>query len=249
VLKQETIDALPGFRKRMDWFLVNRPDLLKYITVRRRNGDPKSALCLLAIPSEERLRKCLAYMLDENEFLSDFGIRSLSKAHEEKPFVFDHHGQRNEVATPPARPPPTCSAATPTGAGPSGFPPTSSSSRRSNAMHYFYGDTFKVEYPTGSGNLATLHEIAIDLCDRLISLMLPDVRTATAPVSATPAATPTPPTGRTSCSFTNTSTPKPAKASVPPTKPAGPPSSSASSASEARNPVLQARQYMECGGM
>ena len=85
VLKQNTIDALPGFRKRMDWFLVNRPDLLKYITVRRVNGDKNPGRCLLAIPSEARLRKSLAYMLDPDEFLSDFGIRSLSKAHGEKP--------------------------------------------------------------------------------------------------------------------------------------------------------------------
>jgi hypothetical protein len=97
VLKQRTIDAQPNFWKRMDWFLVNRPDLLKYITVRRATGK-NPGRCLLAIPSETRLRRSLQYMLDEKEFLSSFGIHSLSKAHDEPPFTFFHEGQKHEVA-------------------------------------------------------------------------------------------------------------------------------------------------------
>src|SRR5690606_12543513 len=98
VLKQTTIESLPGFRQRMDWFLSSRPELLKYISVRRNTGDKKSALCLLAIPSEVQLRKTLERMLDPEEFLSDFGIRSLSKAHGKEPFVFEHGGKTNEVS-------------------------------------------------------------------------------------------------------------------------------------------------------
>jgi hypothetical protein len=174
VLKQSTIDALPGFRKRMDWFLVNRPDLLKYITVRRVGTDKHPGRCLLAIPSEERLRQCLAYMLDPNEFLSDFGIRSLSKAHHSTPFVFEHHGQRHEVPYTPGEATTDMFGGNSNWRGPIWFPTNFLILEALERYHYFYGDEFQIEYPTGSGNMANLREVAIDICDRLISLLLPD---------------------------------------------------------------------------
>ena len=174
VLKQKTIDALPSFKKRMDWFLVNRPDILKYIVVRRVTGDKNPGRCLLAIPSEARLRKSLAYMLDPKEFLSNFGIRSLSKAHGAKPFVFVHEGQRHEVPYTPGEATTDMFGGNSNWRGPVWFPINFLIIEALERYDYFYGDTFKVEYPTGSGNLATLREIAIDLCDRLISLFLPD---------------------------------------------------------------------------
>ncbi len=174
VLKQETIDALPGFRKRMDWFLVNRPDLLKYIDVRRVDGDKKAGRCLLAIPSEKRLRKCLAYMFDPNEFLSDYGIRSLSKAHEEQPFVFDHLGIRNEVAYTPGESTTDMFGGNSNWRGPIWFPTNFLIIEALERYAHFYGENFKIEYPTGSGNEVTLHEVCLDLCDRLIKLFTPD---------------------------------------------------------------------------
>jgi hypothetical protein len=174
VLKQKTIDQLPGFRKRMDWFLVNRPDLLKYVTVRRAHGSKNPGRCLLAIPSESRLRKCLRYMLDSEEFLSNFGIRSLSKAHGEKPFVFDHGGQRHEVPYTPGEATTDMFGGNSNWRGPIWFPTNFLIIEALERYYYFYGDSFTIEYPTGSGKTATLREIAIDLCDRLISLFLPD---------------------------------------------------------------------------
>ena len=174
VLKQKTIDALPSFRRRMDWFLTNRPDLLKYITVRRVTGDKNPGRCLLAIPSEARLRKCLTYMLDPNEFLSNFGIRSLSKAHGEKPFVFEHEHQRHEVPYTPGEATTDMFGGNSNWRGPIWFPINFLIIEALERYDYFYGDTFKIEYPTGSGHLATLREVAIDLCDRLISLFLPN---------------------------------------------------------------------------
>ncbi len=174
VLKQETIDALPGFRKRMDWFLVNRPDLLKYITVRRIEKDKKSGRCLLAIPSAERLRECLAYMLDPKEFLSEFGIRSLSKAHATKPFVFEHHGMRNEVRYSPGEATTDMFGGNSNWRGPIWFPTNFLIIEALERYAHFYGSDFKVEYPTGSGHLATLDEITLDLCNRLINLLMPD---------------------------------------------------------------------------
>ncbi len=174
VLKQKTIDRLPGFRKRMDWFLVNRPDLLKYVSARRVPGRKNSGRCLLAIPSETRLRKCLAYMLDPEEFLSDFGIRSLSKAHDETPFVFEHGGQRHEVPYTPGEATTDMFGGNSNWRGPIWFPTNFLIIEALERYYFFYGDSFTIEYPTGSGNSATLREIAIDLCDRLISLFTPD---------------------------------------------------------------------------
>jgi Glycosyl hydrolase family 63 C-terminal domain len=174
VLKQKTIEALPSFRKRMDWFLVNRPDLLKYITVRRVPGDKNPGRCLLAIPSEARLRKSLAYMLDPKEFLSNFGIRSLSKAHAEKPFVFEHEGTRHEVPYTPGEATTDMFGGNSNWRGPIWFPINFLIIEALERYDYFYGSSFKIEYPTGSGNLATLREVAIDLCDRLISLFIPN---------------------------------------------------------------------------
>jgi len=173
VLKQKTIDALPGFRKRMEWFLVNRPDLLKYISTRRVPGSNNPGRCLLAIPSEQRLRKCLSYMLDSTEFLSDFGVRSLSKAHGENPFVFEHHGERNEVSYTPGESTSDMFGGNSNWRGPIWFPTNFILIEALERYHYFYGETFRIEYPTGSGNMRNLRQVAADLCERLLSLLMP----------------------------------------------------------------------------
>ena len=174
VLKKETIDALPGFRKRMDWFLVNRPDLLKYISVRRTAGHKNPARCLLAIPTDDRLRRIFTRLFDPEEFLSDYGIRSLSKVHEEKPFVFTHGGQTNDVRYTPGEANTDMFGGNSNWRGPIWFPTNFMIIEALERYYYFYGDDLKFEYPTGSGEMRTLREIAIDLCDRLISLFLPD---------------------------------------------------------------------------
>jgi hypothetical protein len=170
VLKQKTIDALPGFRKRMDWFLVNKPGLLKYITASRIPGQKNSGRVLLAIPSKQRLLKSLAYMLDPKEFLSNFGIRSLSKAHEENPFVFHHAGATHQVQYTPGEATTDMFGGNSNWRGPIWFPTNFILIEALERYYYFYGDSFKIEYPTGSGKECTLREIAIDICDRLISL-------------------------------------------------------------------------------
>ncbi len=177
VLKQKTIDALPNFRKRVDWLLLNRPDLLKYVTIRREDRDEKSpGRCLLAIPDQERLRRCLTYLLDPDEFLSDYGIRSLSKAHEEKPFVFAHGGMRNSVAYTPGESDTDMFGGNSNWRGPIWFPVNYLIIEALERYHYHYGDSFKIEYPTGSGKECDLGEIADDLGRRLTRLFLPDER-------------------------------------------------------------------------
>ena len=174
VLTQTTIESLPGFRKRMDWFLSSRPDLLKYISVRRHTDDKKSTLCLLAIPSQDQLRKTLSRMFDPGEFLSDFGIRSLSKAHGKEPFVFKHGGETHEVPYTPGEAKTDMFGGNSNWRGPIWFPTNYLIIEALERYHHFYGDAFKIEYPTGSGHQLTLREIAIDLCDRLISLFCPN---------------------------------------------------------------------------
>lgn len=174
VLKQKTIDALPGFRKRLDWFLSHRPDLLKYIRVRRASGSKNPGRCLLALPNEDRLRKTLERMFSEEEFLSPYGIRSMSKIHEKHPFVFEHGGNRNEVRYTPGESNTDMFGGNSNWRGPIWFPTNFLIIEALERYHYFYGDSFTVEYPTGSGNMKTLIEVAIDLCDRLISLFVPD---------------------------------------------------------------------------
>ncbi len=173
VLKQETIDALPGFRKRMDWFLVNRPDLLKYVTVRRVEKDAKASRVLLAIPSKARLEKCLSYLVDPDEFLSEFGIRSLSKAHKKAPFVFEHGDQRHEVCYSPGESTTDMFGGNSNWRGPIWFPINFLIIEALERYHHFYGEELKIEYPTGSGQMATLDKVTEDLSDRLIGLLMP----------------------------------------------------------------------------
>lgn len=174
VLKQKTIDALPDFRKRLDWFLINRPDLLKYIRVRRAQGAKNPGRCLLALPTEQRLRKTLTRMLAENEFLSPFGIRSMSKIHESQPFVFEHGGNRNEVRYTPGESNTDMFGGNSNWRGPIWFPTNFLIIEALERYHYFYGDSFTMEYPTGSGQMKNLIEVAVDLCDRLIALFVPN---------------------------------------------------------------------------
>ena len=113
-------------------------------------------------------------MLDEKEFLSSFGIRSLSKAHHATPFTFLHEGKKHEVAYAPGEATTDMFGGNSNWRGPIWFPINFLIIEALERYAYFYGDTFTIEYPTGSGKTANLREIALDLCDRLVSLLMPD---------------------------------------------------------------------------
>jgi hypothetical protein len=112
-------------------------------------------------------------MFHPNEFLSPFGIRSMSKAHDKEPFVFEHGGMRNEVRYTPGESNTDMFGGNSNWRGPIWFPTNFLIIEALERYYYFYGDSFTIEYPTGSGEMKTLLEIAIDLCDRLISLFVP----------------------------------------------------------------------------
>lgn len=173
VLKQAHIDSLPDFRKRFEWFLLNRPDILQYVKFRKSAEEKNPNRWLLAIPNEAKLRSTLKRMLDPNEFLSGFGIRSLSKAHGEEPFTFQCGDDTHCVEYTPGESTSGMFGGNSNWRGPIWFPTNFVLIEALERYHYFYGDDFKIEYPTGSGVSKNLREVSIDLCDRLISIFEP----------------------------------------------------------------------------
>lgn len=179
IIEEAVINNLEGFRKRTDWFLKHRAtDLSKHMTYmehdERVDESGRTTRSLLAIPSEDRFRRLLAVMLDENEFLSPYGIRSLSAIHAERPFVFDFAGQRNEVRYLAGESDSGMFGGNSNWRGPIWFPINFLLIQSLERYHTFYGDSFQVECPTGSGHMMTLHEVALELERRLISMFEPD---------------------------------------------------------------------------
>jgi len=129
---------------------------------------------LLAIPSRERLERLLRYILDENEFLSPYGVRSLSKVHERHPFVLQVDGVTHEVRYDPGESTTTLFGGNSNWRGPIWFPVNYLLVEALERYHHFYGDGLRVECPTGSGQLMNLAEVADELNRRLSSIFLPD---------------------------------------------------------------------------
>lgn len=173
VLKSEVIDNLPGFRKRLDWFLKHRKDLSRTTTyLERKKHENGSTWELLAIPTRERLVRVLHYMLDEDEFLSPYGIRSLSRAHAESPFSYadEESGESWSVSYVPGESESGMFGGNSNWRGPIWFPLNYLIIEALERYHYFYGDDLKVECPTGSGNMMNLQEVAREIAHRLVRL-------------------------------------------------------------------------------
>ncbi len=172
ILEEHIIDKLPGFKRRMKWFLNSRPDLTQHMTY-MEGEDPEETKVtrrLLAIPSEDRFRRLLSVMLDETEFLSPYGIRSMSAAHGAEPFVFDFGGQHHEVQYVPGESESGMFGGNSNWRGPIWFPMNYLIIQSLKRYHAFYGESFRVECPTGSGQNMTLMEVARELESRCISL-------------------------------------------------------------------------------
>jgi hypothetical protein len=175
VLEDSTINRLPGFRKRLQWFLDHRPDLAQHISY-LAEGETGHGHRLLAIPSRPRLERVLRYLLDENEFLSPYGIRSLSRFHKEHPHVCWTGGQENRVAYVPGDSDSAMFGGNSNWRGPVWFPVNYLLIEALERYHHFYGDTLRVECPTGSGRLMDLAEVACELSTRLRRIFLSDSR-------------------------------------------------------------------------
>jgi len=177
VLEEHSLKALPGFRKRMDWFLEHRQDLAQHISyMESGDGDEHHSHRLLAIPSRERLERVLRYMLDENEFLSPYGIRSVSKIHESQPYVFRVGNDEHRVDYVPGESNTGLFGGNSNWRGPIWFPINFLLVEALERYHHFYGDDLQVECPTGSGQWMNLKEVADELARRLASIFLPDAQ-------------------------------------------------------------------------
>jgi hypothetical protein len=171
-LEPEVLAKLPGFKKRLEWFIDNRPDLTEHTACMRTPGREERRL--LSIVNQDRLRRVLKVMLDENEFFSPFGIRALSRAHLEKPYTLEIGGQMHEVGYEPGESRSGLFGGNSNWRGPIWFPPNFLLIESLQRFHYYLGDDFKVECPTGSGQLMNLSEVASELSRRLARPFLRD---------------------------------------------------------------------------
>jgi Glycosyl hydrolase family 63 C-terminal domain len=170
-LDDAQLRRLPDFERRLQWFLSNKPGLAQNIGVTRQ-GD--SARRLLAIPSRDRLQRVLRYVLDENEFLSPHGVRSLSRRYADNPYVLDVGGQRHEIRYAPGDSDSALFGGNSNWRGPVWMPLNYLLIEALKRHHHFYGDSFRVECPSGSGHQLTLLEVAGELERRIAGLFLAD---------------------------------------------------------------------------
>jgi Glycosyl hydrolase family 63 C-terminal domain len=170
VIEESTVDRLPGFKQRLLWFARHRHDLagiaMGWSSSRRR--------LLLAIPTRDRLRRALRFLSDELEFLSPYGIRSLSKFHEAHPFVVRHGVGEYRVDYSPGESTTGLFGGNSNWRGPIWFPVNYLLIEALERYHHFYGPEFQIEFPHGSGRMLNLHQVSVELERRLVSLFLPD---------------------------------------------------------------------------
>jgi hypothetical protein len=169
----ETIDhdllkALPRFRRRMEWFLIHRPDLARLVS--RWHIPGAGDRHLLALMRGHRMKRILRRMLDPQEFLSDYGVRSLSKYHQRHPYHLRLDGQEYQVGYEPAESQSGLFGGNSNWRGPIWFPVNFLIIEALQKFHHYYSDDFKVECPTGSGRFLTLWEVSQELSRRLIRI-------------------------------------------------------------------------------
>lgn len=173
VIDMTQIANLKGFRKRLNWFMENRPELAEYATYCDEERCVLSER-LLTMPTRRRFKGLLERMLDESEFLSPHGLRSLSKYHDEHPYSILWQGEKHSVSYVPGDSDGYMFGGNSNWRGPVWFPVNYMLVAALRKYHNFYGDMFTVEFPKGSGEMHTLGQIADVISDRLVSLFLPD---------------------------------------------------------------------------
>ena len=167
-MEPEQVNALPNFRRRMEWFLTHKPKLASLVSRWTEPGAGERRL--LALMRGHRMKRLLARMLDPNEFLSEYGVRSLSRIHRDQPYTLHVNGMSFTIAYEPAESHTGLFGGNSNWRGPVWFPINYLLIEAVQKFHYYYGDEFLIEHPTGSGNRHTLWEIAADLSARLIAL-------------------------------------------------------------------------------
>ena len=169
-IEPELLAVMPGFKERLEWYLNSRPDLASLIS---RWHDPGAGeRRLISLTRGHRMKCLLRRMLDPNEFLSDYGVRSVSKFHANHPYVLREENCERVVNYEPGESQTNIFGGNSNWRGPVWFPINFLLIESLQKMHHYYGDDFKVECPTGSGHFLTLDEIANELSNRLIRLWL-----------------------------------------------------------------------------
>ncbi len=171
VLDESLVASLPAFSNRLEWFLKYRHDLAGQISLAESTEGCRKLL--LAIPNRERLERVLTVLLDESEFLSPFGVRSLSKRHEHEPFELPIRGKIHRIAYVAGESDSYMFGGNSNWRGPIWWPTNYVLIEALERYHEFYGDDFRVECPVGSGQMKNLHDVARELNDRLTSIFLP----------------------------------------------------------------------------
>ena len=169
-IDQKSLDKLPKFKSRVEWFVNERPQLSRNLAC--MEGCDNNSRRLLAVVNEERLRLLLEKMLDETEFLSDYGIRSVSKYHQENPYIFETADETYDVTYEPAESPTKMFGGNSNWRGPIWFPVNYLLIESLQRFDYYYDGDFEIECPTGSGNMMNLWDVASELERRLIKIFL-----------------------------------------------------------------------------
>ena len=169
-LEPELLEHLPGFKRRLEWFIENRPDLTSNVACMRTPGMGERRL--LSIATQDQLRQMLKYMLDEREFLSPYGIRALSQIHRDHPYHLFVNGMDHRVDYEPAESSTGLFGGNSNWRGPIWFPVNFLLIESLQKYHFYLGDSFKVECPTGSGKMMTLWEVAGEISRRLMNIFL-----------------------------------------------------------------------------
>lgn len=172
VLEPELINTLPEFEERLKWILDNKPDLSKLVSRWYEKG--KGERRLLSLLRGHRMKKLLKRMLDETEFLSEYGVRALSKYHEKKPYELKLNGKKFIVKYTPGESDSYLFGGNSNWRGPIWFPVNFLIIESLYRFHHYYGDDFKIEFPTNSGNYLTIEKVADELANRLSKIFLQD---------------------------------------------------------------------------
>ena len=177
-LEPEVLNKLPSFKKRLEWFIKNRPDLKKNVACMETSGlgaRRMLALCYVTLDRfepKDKLRRILEKLLDQKEFFGDYGIRALSRFHKDNPYTFYVNGNENRVTYEPAESSSGLFGGNSNWRGPVWMPVNYLLIESLQKFHHYLGDHFKVECPTGSGNWMNLWEVSQEISSRLTSIFL-----------------------------------------------------------------------------
>ena len=166
----EDLARLPAFTRRMQWFLNHHAEVSEHVDMSQRNAN--GARLLLTIANRKKLERIYRYVFDEKEFLSPHGIRSLSKFHEAHPFMLNVDEQSHCVDYEPGESTTNLFGGNSNWRGPVWFPLNYLLLESMQRVHFYYGDEFRVDFPTGSGQKKTLWNVASELSRRLSHIFL-----------------------------------------------------------------------------